>query len=248
MIDFLRINIGRAIVQICVIITFTGIGGIMDRLHAGENNKQVVLLHGLARSHRSMAKMEQVFRQEGYDVLNICYPSTRHPIDVLVDEHVLPQIHEQFGGHEAPVHFITHSMGGIIVRAMEKKTRDFSIGRVVMLSPPNKGSEVVDALGDLRLFKWMHGPAGNELGTKKESKPNTLGPAGFELGIITGNRSINLILSTLINGPNDGKVSVARAKLEGMKDFLVLPVSHPFIMRDKEAIRHTRNFIEHGVF
>ena len=139
-------------------------------------------------------------------------------------------------------------MGGILVRYMAKHGLLPNIHRVVMLSPPNKGSEVVDKLGELWAFEFINGPAGQELGTGSASLPLQLGAANFEVGIITGNRSINLILSLLIDGDDDGKVSIERAKLDGMKDFLVIPASHTFIMQNLTAIEQTLYFLDHGVF
>jgi hypothetical protein len=117
-----------------------------------------------------------------------------------------------------------------------------------MLAPPNRGSEVVDKLGGLFLFKWINGPAGNELGTRKDSTPNLLGPANFPVGVIAGDRSINWINSLLIPGRNDGKVSVERTKLGGMSDRIVIHATHPFIMRNREAIRQTIQFLRTGGF
>ncbi len=117
-----------------------------------------------------------------------------------------------------------------------------------MLSPPNKGSEVVDTLGETWLFELVNGPAGKELGTDRSSMPLTLGAADFEVGIITGSRSVNLILSLMIEGRDDGKVSIENAKLNGMKDFMVLPSTHPFIMKNKTVIEQTIYFLHHGVF
>jgi len=119
---------------------------------------------------------------------------------------------------------------------------------VVMLSPPNQGSEVVDKLGGWCLFKAINGPAGAQLGTAATQIPRSLGRARFELGVITGSRSINLILSTLIPGEDDGKVSIENAKLEGMSDFVVVPTSHPFIMKNRAASAQVLFFLEHGSF
>jgi len=117
-----------------------------------------------------------------------------------------------------------------------------------MLSPPNQGSEIVDKLSGMPGFEFVNGPAGMTLGTDEDDVPLRLGPANFDLGIITGSRSINLILSLLIPGIDDGKVSVERAKLEGMADFLIVPHSHPFIMKSPDVIYQVIFFIEHGRF
>ncbi len=210
--------------------------------------KKVVLLHGLARSPETMVEMGKALQGKGYSVCNIGYPSTSHSVEELAMNFVAPAIKGCIGDAKAPVDFVTHSMGGIVVRYLASHVPGIEIGRVVMLSPPNRGSEVVDAFGDMWLFELINGPAGKQLGTGKESIPNSLGPARFELGIVTGNRSINWILSAIIDGENDGKVSVEKAKLEGMKDFLVVTATHPFIMKNDIAIMQTLHFLEHGHF
>jgi len=212
------------------------------------DREAVILLHGLARTSTSMNKMQEALKDNGFKTCNINYPSTQHRISVLAQEHILPKIKACAGNIDSSIHFVTHSIGGILVRYFAKHALIPHIGRVIMLSPPNQGSEVVDVLGDTWFFEFINGPAGKELGTDTGSMPLRLGPANFEVGIITGSRSINLILSLMIEGRDDGKVSVERAKLEGMKDFLVLPLAHPFIMRNEEAIAQTIYFLNHGVF
>ena len=208
----------------------------------------VILLHGLARSSASMSKMQKALEKENFKTCNIDYPSTRHRIAVLSSEYVLPKIRECIRDIDSPLNFVTHSLGGIIVRYLAKIELISNIGRVVMLSPPNRGSEVVNTLGETWLFNLINGPAGKELGTDINSMPLQLGPAGFEAGIITGNKSINLILSAMIDGEDDGKVSIENAKLEGMKDFIVLPLTHPFIMKDELCIKQTIHFLTFGEF
>lgn len=213
-----------------------------------ESTGNVVLLHGLARTAGSMSSMEKQLSNAGYQVCNIDYPSRKHPIANLTSEFVIPEIQQCVGDSAATIHFVTHSLGGIIVRQIAAEYEQINIGRVVMLSPPNQGSEVVDKLGTWGLFEWINGPAGKQLGTTEDAIPNQLGPATFELGIITGNRSINLILSTLIPGPDDGKVSIENARLDGMADFLVVEQAHPFIMGNDSVQSQTIHFLKHGHF
>jgi len=210
-------------------------------------NDYVVLLHGLARSAGSMGAMEERLTEEGYRVVNIDYPSTDHPIEELV-AFVSGEIEAACTDTSAEVHFVTHSLGGIVVRAYLKQQPPTDNCRVVMLSPPNQGSEIVDWLGDTYLFRAVMGPAGQQLGTDSASTPNTLGPVDFELGVITGDASLNPVFSRIISGPDDGKVSVERARVGGMRDFLVVPHSHPFIMSRPVVIEQTVFFLEHGRF
>ncbi|MFK8054394.1 MAG: esterase/lipase family protein [Woeseiaceae bacterium] len=207
----------------------------------------VVFLHGLARSGKSMRRIAAAFQDAGYNTCIVDYPSTDRPIETLARDHVAPAIREQVPG-DRRVHFVTHSMGGILVRQLDHDAALPRMGRVVMLSPPNGGSEVVDKIGGFAPFGWVNGPAGRQLGTGADSVPNRLGPVGFELGVITGRRSINWILSTMIDGPDDGKVSVERAKIEGMSDFRVIAATHPFIMKKPEAIQLALQFMATGSF
>ncbi len=230
------------------LLVYAVVGGAEPAIAQGEpETRTVVLLHGLARSGTSMRKMQSALEKEGFHTCNIAYPSTKHRIETLVKEHVLPQIQVCVNGNAAPVDFVTHSMGGILVRYLAAHDL-LPLGRVVMLSPPNQGSEVVDKLGKTWLFEQVNGPAGKELGTDSSSVPVQLGPAAFEVGIITGSRSINPILSMMIDGKDDGKVSIARAKLAGMKGFVVVPATHPFIMKNRKAIAQTIYFLKQGEF
>ena len=215
---------------------------------ANDEKEIVVMLHGLARSDASFNKMDKSLQEEGYETCNISYRSTKYPVETLVEKFVLPKVKRCIKGEYKRVNFATHSMGGIIVRYMATQKLPFKINRVVMLSPPNKGSEVVDTLGGLWLFKAINGPAGLQLSTRNDSVPNSLGKPEFELGIITGNKTINFILSAMIEGDDDGKVSVKSAKLEGMKDFLVIEATHPFIMKNKIAIEQTKYFLKNAEF
>lgn len=195
-----------------------------------------------------MKKLEKSLSLQGYNVINLNYPSTKHPIEFLSEE-ILSEAIEQCQKRFPPrIHFVTHSLGGIIVRYYLSLHELSNLGRVVMLSPPNQGSELVDRLKKSFIYRKINGPAGQQLGTDKGSLPLNLGPVNFELGVITGNRSFNFLSSMIIPGQDDGSVSVERAKVAGMKDFLVLPQSHTFIVKSRDAIEQVIYFLKYGMF
>jgi len=183
---------------------------------------------------------------EGYQTVNVSYPSTKHNIAQLAEDAIGDALNQC--SMCTTIHFVTHSMGGILVRQYLNAHSVKNLGRVVMLGPPNQGSQVVDTLKNIPGFKMINGPAGMQLGTEDMSIPNTLGPAHFELGVIAGTRSINLILSTMLPKPDDGKVSVENTKLDGMADHIALPVTHPFMMNNKKVIRQVLCFLKNGSF
>lgn len=211
-----------------------------------ESEEYVILLHGLIRTSNSMNEIEQFLIENDYQVININYPSRKHEIQslaLIVRDEVVSKT-----SHAEKVHFITHSMGGIILRYIMKHAPIPNLGRVVMLSPPNHGSEVVDVFGENIFFEWIAGPAGKQLGTDDNLLNSGDEKIDFELGIITGDRSINLIGSMIIEGDDDGKVSVESARLKGMSDFLVVNASHTFIMRDEYVITQCVHFLKYGHF
>jgi triacylglycerol lipase len=209
----------------------------------------VILLHGMGRSRRSMSKMAGHLADRGYTVVNLDYSSTAADIETLSSGVVAEAVETcRSKNPEAPVHFVTHSLGGILVRHYLQTHALPPGSRVVMLSPPNRGSEVADLLKDFFLYRWIMGPAGQQLGTSADALPNRLGPVDVPVGIITGDHSLEPWFSSRVPGPDDGKVSVARARLPEMADFLVVHRSHGFIMNGPEVIEQTVHFLKHGMF
>jgi pimeloyl-ACP methyl ester carboxylesterase len=208
----------------------------------------VVLLHGMARSSRSMNRMAKALVAAGYAVYSMSYPSTKKTVQQIAAEDLVPLLEKCQTTKPKKIHFVAHSLGNIVLRQYFATHTMANAGRIVMLGPPNHGSEVVDKIGDLTLFDWINGPAGHQLGTGSNSLPNQLPAPPVEVGVIAGTRSINWILSGMIPGPDDGKVAVARTKLKGMKDFAVVATAHPFLMQNRKVIRMTLSFLRYGYF
>ncbi|SDS41226.1 hypothetical protein SAMN05216271_1867 [Halopseudomonas sabulinigri] len=206
----------------------------------------VILLHGLARTSDSMASMQAALEQAGYQVVNLDYPSRHYTVDQLGELAVPPAI--EACPTDSQLHFVSHSLGGIVLRHYLQQHPLPRLGNVVMLGPPNQGSEIVDTLREVPGFAWLNGPAGLELGTTEQDLPGQLEQPDFSLGIIAGTQSINLLLSTLLPNPDDGKVSVESTKVAGMADHISLPVTHPLMMRDEQVITQTLHFLRYGHF
>jgi pimeloyl-ACP methyl ester carboxylesterase len=207
----------------------------------------VVLVHGLGRTPASMLLLQERLADAGYRVVNFGYPSRTEPLEALTDS-LRSAVARCCSGPEGDVHFVTHSMGGVLVRILLAAQAELFEGRVVMLSPPNQGSEIVDAFSDSPLLRSVLGPAGLRLGTDSTGVASELPPVNFSLGIITGDRSLNPIGSWLIPGPDDGKVGVDNARVEGADAFLVVPATHTFIMNRTDVAEQVVHFLRHGSF
>ncbi len=208
----------------------------------------VVLIHGLNRSWRAMEPMAEALSEAGYSVANVDYPSQAGPIEVLAPLAVDTGLTECRDGGAKQVHFVTHSIGGILLRYSHETSPITDLGRVVMLAPPNQGSEVIDIARDWPTTELLAGEAGMQLGTDPESMPKMLGPVNFELGVIAGTGSINFVMSAMLPEPNDGKVSVASTRIEGMNDFMVVSDDHHYITESAEVILNTKAFLRTGSF
>lgn len=194
-----------------------------------------------------MRPLEEALAHEGFDVVNLGYHSVEAPIETLA-ETAITQALSACKHPSTRTHFVTHSLGGILVRQYFQAHPHQTLGRVVMLGPPNQGSELVDSFVKIPGYRQLNGFAGQQLGTTDNSVPNNLGAVNFELGIIAGSQSINPILSLLLPGDDDGKVTVERTKVDGMNDHLTLPTTHTFMMRNTEVIEQVIAFLHNGAF
>ncbi len=219
--------------------------------HTTPDTVCVILLHGLGRTHRSMKKMALAIAAQGYEVNNLSYPSTKMNLKHLVALYLAPAVEKQ-RSQKKSVYFVTHSMGGILVRAYLQQYPDAPVERVVMLAPPNRGSEIIDYLGGSKLFAFIFGPAALQLSTAPDALVNTLPAPGVPTGIIAGTKSLNPISSFIIPGKDDGKVSVQRTQLAGAESkpgcFLQVPCAHTFLMNNPYVIQQTLEFLTHGSF
>jgi pimeloyl-ACP methyl ester carboxylesterase len=219
-----------------------------ELVRAEQGNECVVLLHGLNRSSRAMDKMAQALQAAGYSTANVDYPSQQGTIEDLAPIAVNSGLEQcrLSGAHK--IDFVTHSLGGILLRYANDMDPIPELGRVVMLGPPSHGSEVVDLTRDWPVTKVFSGEAGAELGTDENDIPARLEPVDFELGIVAGTGTINPFMSAVLPDEDDGKVTVERTKVDGMTDFMIVSNSHRTLMRSDIVIENTVAFLQTGRF
>lgn len=203
-----------------------------------ETNDYVILLHGLGRTALSMRKLASTLRHEGYIVHNIDYPSRSASINQIVQQVLIPRITSACPDTTKTIHFVGHSMGGILIRALLADTQfraDFPhIGNVAQLAPPNQGAIAADKWSLNRLLRFFLGPAIDEMTSATTSAVRALPQPDFTLGIIAGKF--------------DKKVLVDQSRLHGAADFLVVKSGHTFIMRRKEVIQAIVKFLKEKRF
>jgi hypothetical protein len=211
----------------------------------------VVLLHGLGRTRRAMAPMATALESAGFRTLNRSYASRRHHIESLARAVVGIRLAEVRRWDPPPerVHFVTHSLGGILVRWYASNVGLPAGSRAVMIAPPHGGSEAADVLQPLRAAQWWFGPVLQELGTGDGSVPLSLGPLdGLEVGVIAGDRAGYPFFVRRFEDAHDGLVSVASTRVAGAVDSIVLPCGHSFIAGQAATIHQARHFLLHGRF
>ena len=214
------------------------------------STQTIVLLHGIGRTPRSLDRIEKRLKAAGFQTVNLGYPWRRMDIPHLAT--FVADVLDAKGlcreGNR--LHFVTHSMGGLLAAYMLGVLRgrfpDDGIGRVVMLGPPLRGSEVADALAPFPPYRWLYGPAGRDL-TTIAGRLDGLTPA-YALGIIAGTMGWPYLTGRLIPGAHDGRVSVKRTMWSGMTDHLALPVMHSLMPADRDVQTQVLHFLETGAF
>ena len=194
----------------------------------------VILLHGFLRTSKSMKKIEKVLTKEGFEVINLDYPSRKEKIENLATNHLKKIIEEKCTDQTRKIHFVTHSMGGIIVRYFLANNKLKNLGRVVMMAPPNKGSKYADFISKFAIANKILGPALEQLKTDIQSLPRRIPHLQYEAGIIAGKY--------------DQKVPAKYAQLDSMTDFLLVPSTHTFIMYTNQVTRAIVKFLKAGKF
>lgn len=206
----------------------------------------VILLHGIARTYRSMQKIEQALTKSGYRVLNIDYPARKKTIHECA-AWVYPKVRAFAEGAPGKIHFVTHSMGGLVVRELLGNFHLTALGRIVMIAPPNHGSEVADCVKNWFFYRQFFGPAGQEL-TTTFAKTQPFPQLQSSFGVIAGNRCWDPITYFMLPPENDGRVTVKSTELAHMRDHLVVPCTHPFIMKNGDVIKQIHAFLKEGQF
>jgi pimeloyl-ACP methyl ester carboxylesterase len=209
----------------------------------------VVLLHGIANFAASLRRIERALRMAGYRTFNLDYPSCSQSVDDLAAS-LHASISDFAGSVDGRLHVVAHSMGGLVARTWIAHAKPANLGRVVMLAPPNGGSEIADRLRDTTVYRRAYGPAGRDLTTAAATaRKQRLGPPDYCVGIIAGDRSINPMSKYFkLPRPNDGTVSVASSRLEGMADHIVLPTAHTLMLFDRRVIVQVAHFLRDGRF
>ena len=225
-----------------------GIAEFDDKVNLYNAQDKVVLLHGMYRDSIAMQPVEQFLSAQGYEVTSISYPSTAFNIQTLVKEHLEPVVKNLKTEGNQKIHFVTHSMGGILVRYYLKHHPLEQLGKVVMIAPPNHGTELAELFMDSTWIDTKSNPAKLQLSAQDDSWVNQLGPVNFELGIIAGNDNSNWITDWLLQGDDDGVVSVESTKVDNMQDFIIVPEKHFRLRGNRSVLQQAAYFLKYANF
>ncbi|MCA9078978.1 MAG: alpha/beta fold hydrolase [Planctomycetaceae bacterium] len=204
----------------------------------------VVVIHGIIRSSKSFAGLQKQVQGQGMHVIPFDYPSTRVPLKQSAA--LLDQVLKSLDGVER-IHLVVHSMGGLVVRTyLQEHEPDPRLNRMVMLGVPNQGAEMANIMKDNLLYKFVYGPAGQQLVADPAGVIAKLPTPKFEFAVIAGARGTPDGWNPLIPGDDDGTVSVDAARLPGAADFMTVPALHSFLMDDATVQNATIHFLKQG--
>ncbi len=215
-------------------------------------DQQIILLHGLGRSPRSMLKIEYALKKQGYRVLNVGYNAIKGDFEQILNK-LLKKI-EPWVNPKATVHFVGHSFGGILIRGILAKKYDWRYGRCVMLGSPNKGTSIASYVISHGLLKHLTPNVTHQLVPDSDLIQNLPEP-DIETGIIAGSKRYNPLIpvswfykTATNNAPGDGVVELSNTQCRNMSDFIVLPLHHSFMMWDSQLIEQTIHFLKNATF
>ena len=196
---------------------------------------RVALLHGLGRTWRSMRRLEESLRRSGYDTLNVGYPSFKAKVPDLarlVAGRIANAPQRTAAVGSGRLHFVGHSLGGILIRWLIAHQPPPSLGRVVLLAAPNQGSRLADATAPW--LSWLMRPL-PDLTTDETNASHTIpSPPGVPIGVIAGSWDITVPLD--------------RARLRGATDLVVVRSGHMFLPDVREVHELTARFLSAGRF
>ena len=219
-----------------------------NSIDLSNDQDHIILLHGMYRNADAMLPVERFFLAQGYQVTSLSYPSTKHSIETLVRDYLHPAVQTAQKKGTKKIHFVTHPMGGILVRYYLKNYPLEALGKVVMIAPPNQGTELAELFADSTWIDTNTGPAKQQLSAQQDSWVNQLGPVNFAVGIIAGNYNSNILTAWLLPGEDDGVVSVESTKVKNMKDFMIVPVKHFRLRGNQSVLQQAAYFLKYASF
>ena len=211
------------------------------------HSKTIVLIHGIHGERSDLSLLNEKLQQKGFKTYNFHYPSTKYPIEKLSSNYLKPFL-AKLNSQNQSISFLTHSMGGILLRHYLYKNKDIDIEKIIMLAPPNKGSDLVDIFGNNFIFKKRYGPAGQQIGTDLEQNLHLSNLEEYKVGIIAGDKTDHPYFSIFIPGKDDGKVALTNTFIDSDFDFLIVPCGHETILKSKIVLRAVDNYLKKGEF
>ena len=207
-----------------------------------------ILIHGITKDSTSMEGIASALHNAGFHTVNLDYPSKKHLIETLAEMTIPRGIAACEEAGAKPVHFVAHSMGGLLVRYYYEKRDVSDIANVVMLGTPNQGSRLGNFLSCIPWIKDVNGPAGKQMGIDERSLPSRLGPVKFPLGVVAGTRSFNPLFSAIISGDDDGIVGLPSTYVKGVCSRVHYPLTHDQLSRDTRVIEQVVSYLTSGNF